>query len=298
MLARWAFNRGYRVTILSRGYGGRSSKKILEVSDGNSVKVRSEEAGDEPYLLAKMLSGVSIVISKKRYLGGLFAHKSYGAEFFILDDGFQHLQLKRDINVVLIDAILSFGNGHLLPWGPLREPVDSLARADAFILTRFKGNGSADKSRDFLRMKFPACPIFCADHLPDKLVFPYSEEVYEPGLLHGRSVVAFAGIAQPGLFKEALKGLGAEIIFFKAFRDHYWFKRDEIESLIHLKEKCGAEYLLTTEKDWARISSFESMCSDIGYLSIKFQLLSGEDDFFRMIEDAIKKKGIPVDSIL
>ncbi|MBN1637352.1 MAG: tetraacyldisaccharide 4'-kinase [Ignavibacteriales bacterium] len=298
MLARWALSRRYKVSILSRGYGRKNKKKLLEVSDGKSLRVGPEEAGDEPYLLGKMIKGVTIVISKNRHLAGLFAGKKYASDFFILDDGFQHIKLERDFNVVLIDADLPFGNGHLLPWGPLREPLSSLDRADAFILTRYKGDASKSKASGFLRTNSPACPVFYADHLPDRVVFPDSDRFYEPELLQGKRIVAFSGIAQPGLFKDTLKSLGAEIIAFKAFRDHYWFSRNEIDSLVHLKEKYAAEYLLTTEKDWVRISSLEPNNFDIGYLSIKFKFTSGEEDFFKVIQDAIKTKGLSFDTNL
>jgi len=127
MLAKWALNEGFRVALLSRGYGGRYRKKVLEVSDGNSIKADPRDAGDEPYLLAKKLSGIPVVVSGKRYAAGIFAHEKFGCNFFILDDGFQHMELRRDLDLALIDAEKPFGNGHLLPRGPLREPVDQLA---------------------------------------------------------------------------------------------------------------------------------------------------------------------------
>lgn len=298
ILAGWALEMGHKVAILSRGYARKSNQKLLEVSDGKRIQVNPEDAGDEPYLLARTLPRVPVVLSKDRNKAGLFAKKKYGSDLFILDDGFQHIKLKRDFNVVLIDATLPFGNGHLLPWGPLREPLSSLERADAFILTRFREDGSGLKAIDVLRAKFPSCPVFRSEHVPDKVVFPGSSGIYDPEFLHGKNVIAFAGIAQPGFFKETLKSLGAEISCFKAFRDHYWYSRDEIELLVHEKKKYGADYILTTEKDMARISSLETRNFDIGYISIKFKFISGEEDFFKVIQDAIKTKGISFDTNL
>ena len=298
MLAEWALGKGYRVAVLSRGYGRKNKKKLLEVSDGNHVQVTPEDAGDEPYLLARKLPRVSVVLSKNRHMAGLFAKNKYDSNFFILDDGFQHIKLKRDFNAVLIDATLPFGNGQLLPRGPLREPLSSLERAGAFVLTRFNREASESKAIEFLRTKFPACPVFFSEHVPVKVVFPGSSGSYDPEFLHGKNVIAFAGIAQPGFFKGTLKSLGAEISYFKAFRDHYWYSRDEIELLVHEKKKYGADYILTTEKDMARISSLETKNFDIGCLSIKFKLISGEGAFFKVIQDAIKNKGIPVENNL
>ena len=287
MLARWASDEGYRVAVLSRGYGGRYKEAILEVSDGSVIKADPLESGDEPYLLAKRLTGVPVVISRKRFTAGLFAHKKFGCNFFILDDGFQHLELKRDLDLALMDASNPFGNGHLLPWGPLREPVDQLGRADAFIITRFNENHSGDKIVGFLKEKFPSSPIFYGDHLPEKVVFPYSNEVQVPGFLKGKRILAFAGIARPEAFRETLIRLGADIVYFRGFKDHYKFKRDEIQALIQIKEKRGADYLVTTEKDWIRIASLISMYPDIAYLCIQFTLLSEKEDFFRMIKGEI-----------
>jgi len=286
MLAEWASRKGFRVGILSRGYGGQYRTKVLEVSDGIRIKAYPEECGDEPYLMAKRLSGIPVVISKKRYLAGLFAHKEFGCDFFILDDGFQHLGLNRDLDLVLIDGSRPFGNGHVLPWGPLREPIDQLCRADAFILTRVKRPGEADKTVEFLKGRFSSTPIFFGDHLPEEIVFPYLEESHNPGILKGKRVVAFAGIARPENFRETLIALGTDTVFFKAFRDHYRFKQGEIDELRHMKERTGAEYILTTEKDWARISRIAAQCHDMGYVRIKFGFLSEGEDFFKMISSA------------
>ena len=294
MLAKWAQGEGYRVAVLSRGYGGQYKGGILEVSDGNRIKADPQQTGDEPYLLARKLSGIPVIISRRRFLGGLFAHGKFGTDFFILDDGFQHLELKRDLNLALIDATDPFGNGHLLPWGPLRESVGQLARADALILTRFNRNGSGDSPPGFLKGKFPGAPIFCADHLPSSIVFPYLDKVHEPGLLRGKRVLAFAGIARPEVFKDTLMRLGADLVYFRGFRDHYQFKQDEIRALIQMKERFGAQYLLTTEKDWVRMASFAPACPDMAYLCVKFALLPGQDDdFFKIIKDGIGKERKP-----
>ena len=283
MLARWAIKQGYRVAVLSRGYGRRSKTKVIEVSDGKVIKVDCREGGDEPYLLARKLTGVPVIISRRRFTAGTFAHQKFGVNFFILDDGFQHLELKRDLDLVLIDAARPFGNGHLLPWGPLREPIDQLARADAAILTRFSNQNTAQKTTDFLNDEFPAIPTFCADHEPEKVVFPHLNESHEPDFLKGKRVLAFAGIARPEVFRKTILKLGADLVHFRGFRDHYRFKQNEIQALIQMKEALGAQYLVTSEKDWVRMATFAPMCPEMSYLSIKFALVSDQDSFFRMI---------------
>lgn len=288
MLAEWASKEGYRVAVLSRGYGGNYEKKTLEVSDGNKLLALPEEAGDEPYLLAKNLKRVPVILSKKRYRAGMLAHRKYDADFYILDDGFQHVLLERNLDLVLMDASNPFGNNQLLPEGPLREPVDHLTRADAFMLTRSGMDSSAEKTMAFLKDKFPGKPIFHSDHLPESVVLPTKDETHGPGFLKGKQVIAFAGIASPEKFREMIIDLGAEPIFFKAFGDHHTFRNVEILKLITQKESLKADCLLTTEKDWVRMEGPLAEYPDLAYLKIRLSLLSDKDRFFQFIKDKIR----------
>jgi len=294
MLARSALKKGYRVAVLSRGYRGNYKTKTLEVSDGVEIKAGPKQAGDEPYLLSKNLPGIPVVVSRKRYFAGLFAHEKFGSDFFILDDGFQHLELERDLDLALVDAVDPVGNGRLLPRGPLREPIDQLSRADACIITRAGGHTFDSNAADFLKTNFPETPVFFADHFADRVVFPFSEQTREPGILKGIRVAAFAAIAKPEIFKKTLTSLGADLAFFRGFRDHYHFTYDEIQSLVEMKDEHGAEYLLTTEKDWVRVASLAPECPGLGYLGIRFSLLTDDDDLLEMIRNGtIRKKTGP-----
>lgn len=289
MLAEWAQRKGYRVAVLSRGYGGTYTDKVLEVSDGSRIHADPREAGDEPCLLSRKLSGVPLILSKKRFFAGMYAHEKFESDFFILDDGFQHLELKRNLDLVLIDFANPFGNGHCLPWGPLREPFSQLARADVFILTRAKGHDRHDKIKDTLKKGFPSTPVFYSDHLPSQFVFPYTNENFPPDFIKGKAVLGFAGIARPELFRNTLIGLGADVVHFRGYKDHYPFSHEDIQALIRMKEKVGAQYLLTTEKDWMRIASLGSAVSRLGYLGVEFVLMSDHERFFKMITAAIDK---------
>jgi len=288
MLAKWAAGRGYRVAVLSRGYGGRYRDRVLVVSDGERVEVDAVESGDEAYLIAKRLSGIPVVLSKERFLAGSLAHDKFGSDFFILDDGYQHLELQRDVNLMLMDADNPFGNGRLLPRGPLREPLNQLARADAVLITRSGRQGGQEKTLDIVRGIVPEIPAFFADHVADKVIFPHSGEVRESGFLRGKRVLAFAGIARPEEFRDTLVKLGADPVHFEAYRDHYQFKEDEIRSLAQKKKDLDAQLILTTEKDWVRTISLVHVPHDMAYLSIRFVLRSVRDDFFKMIEDGMK----------
>ncbi|MBW1779830.1 MAG: tetraacyldisaccharide 4'-kinase [Deltaproteobacteria bacterium] len=293
MLARWALGQGHRVAILSRGYRAQNKEQILEVSNGEGKYADARNAGDEPSLLAREVPGSPVIISRSRYRAGMYAHRKFESDFFILDDGYQHLELERNLNLVLIDALDPFGNGHLLPWGPLREPLQQLRRADAIILTRFSKAervvNSGQRTLTSLRERFTSIPVFCADHLPHKVVFPASDETYDPGFLREKRVVAFAGIGNPESFKKTLIGLGSNVIHFERFRDHYLFKEKDMEALIHVKETSGAHYLITTQKDWMRIAPVAPRYACLAYLSIRFNLLPGQDGILGMIRDGLRK---------
>jgi tetraacyldisaccharide 4'-kinase len=291
LIADWGLREGYRVAILSRGYRGRYQEEVLVVSDGNQVRAGPLEAGDEAYLMAKRLTGVPVLVSKKRRLAGAQAHAQFGTDFFVLDDGFQHLSLARDLNLVLIDATNPFGNGHLLPWGPLREPVKQLERADAFIVTRSQKEGSSSDLGARLGRQFPSKAVFYSVHAPTELVFPYKDETQGPDFLKGKRAIAFAGIGQPDAFRDTLLGLGLELLLFKGFRDHHGFRPHEVQALIRERDRLGADCLLTTEKDWVRMENLGLYDPQLAYLRINFSLLSGVDTFFGMIRERIGQAG-------
>lgn len=294
MLAKWAREEGYRVAVLSRGYGGGYRSKILEISDGSNIKVHPRESGDEAYLLAKHLGGVPVVLSRERFLAGKFAYQKYGTDFFILDDGFQHLSLRRDLDIVLIDAVSPLGNGHLLPWGPLREPMGELERADVFIITRTQGGKRGGRATVLLKERFPATPIYYSDHVPERVVFPCMRSSHDHSFLRGKRVIGFAGIAKPEEFKETLLSLGAEVVRFQSFPDHHPFSTRQMQALMNLRKELGAEILITTAKDWVRISSFAPYCLELAYLDIEFVFSGSHDDeeeFYKRIRRTARERG-------
>ena len=287
MLAEWALKEGHRAAILSRGYRGSYREKVLVVSDaGGKISAGPDKTGDEPWLMARRLKGVPVIISRDRYLAGLTARERFGSDFFILDDGFQHIMLKRDLDLVLVDSISPFGNGHLLPLGPLREPVSQLKRADAVIFTRSGEISAVKETEEFIKGK----PRFMGDHIPEKIVFPLNGNSYAPEFLEGKRVMAFAGIARPEAFKDTLKRLGADLAGFRVFRDHHFFGVHEIPDLKEEKERLGADLLITTEKDWIRLEGLGFEDAYLAYLTINFSLLSGEEDFFNLINERIKQR--------
>jgi tetraacyldisaccharide 4'-kinase len=293
MLAEWASRREFSATILSRGYKRKnSSRKPLIASDGKGRISSVYDAGDEPILLARKMPSTPVLISKNRYAIGDMAVRQFGSELLLLDDGYQHLSLKRDLNVLLIDAKRQFGNGSLLPLGPLREPVEATNRADLIVLTRWSEHYQGDELMGFLRKIVPGKPVLHSLHLPDTVLFPDTGEVHPPQILQGKKVMAFAGIAYTDDFFEMITGLGAHVVGFKAYPDHYGYDASDWEELASWSRSSGADFLLTTEKDWVRIEETIGRSLHIGVLSIRIELLEDGHILFDSIERGIRQSKV------
>ena len=293
MICGWARNQGFRPAILSRGYGGesRGGARVLQVSDGIRTQADTTEAGDEPVLLARQIP-VPVVVSRKRYLAGLHAWRKLGCDFFVMDDGFQHLALKRDLDIVLIDAETDLRKARLLPCGELREPIEHLRRADAFVLTHGDGAESQEMAMRLLSERFPGKPVFHGRHVPVRLFANGGDHPRDPGSLRGKRVAAFAGIAFPERFRETLSKLGADVVCFKPFPDHYPFAESDLRTLSEESERFGVDWLVTTEKDWVRLDRCSFRPMQLAYLRIRLVISPDEDAFFHMIRDAVRMKGL------
>ncbi|UFS68637.1 tetraacyldisaccharide 4'-kinase [Geomonas sp. RF6] len=247
-VARHFLERGRRVCVLSRGYGGSSKGKISLVSDGSRIFLGASEAGDEPYLLASKVPGLMVVIGGDRYRAGLFAMEKLNPDLFILDDGFQHLRLKRDLNILLLDAARPFSNGCTVPGGFLREPAGAAQRADLVLYTRAAQRGAPHL--------FPGKPSFWARHALGGMV-PLGGKVaegFEPA--RGKKVAAFSGIANPDAFFELLQGSGITPAATLAFPDHARYGEGEVAAIRKMKEESGASILVTTEKDAVKLAPY------------------------------------------
>jgi tetraacyldisaccharide 4'-kinase len=292
MLAQWAETHGFKVAILSRGYKGKRSNDLVVVSDGKKVLASFDDAGDEPVMLAKTLSSVPVLISKKRYKIGSLALKLFNSELLLLDDGYQHISLHRDINILLVDAKRQFGNRSLLPLGPLREPINQIKRADIIIITKCTDTHSGENLVNYFQKNFPAKSIYRSRYFPYQVIFPLAGTTHSPNILKGKNVLVFAGIADPDDFLETVKNCGANIVRFQAFSDHHFFSKHEIEELLSWKKQSKLDFLLTTEKDWIRIDSKNDQELDIAILTIKAALLSDANTFFESIKQGIIRSNV------
>lgn len=288
MLSEWAAHNGFRTAILSRGYKGKSKHEPFVVSDGQGLISSVYDAGDEPILLAKKLPSTPVLISKDRYAIGDMALRLFNSELLVLDDGYQHLSLHRDLNVLLIDAKRQFGNGSLLPLGPLREPLEGIKRADLIVISRCSERDRGDNLAELLRETVPGKPVLRSSHLPDEVIFPSTGEAHQPQILEGKNVMAFAGIAHPDDFLEMVTGLGTHVVEFTGYSDHHSFGDGDFEALASWSRRPEVDFLLTTEKDWVRIEETIGGDLNIAVLTIKIELLGDSHVLFDTIERGIR----------
>jgi tetraacyldisaccharide 4'-kinase len=246
-LAQELIGRGRRVAVLSRGYGGTANGEIVVVSDGKSILAPPERSGDEPYLLAQKVPGLIVVIGADRYRAAQLALREFSPDLFILDDGFQHLRLRRDLDILLLDAVRPFANGYTLPAGFLRESVNAARRADLVVYTRC----GVDEPQ-----LFPDKPCCWTSHRISS-VMPLGggkQSGFEP--LQGEKVIAFSGIASPSSFFDLLEGEGVKLAATISFPDHTSYGEDEIAAICRLKHASHATVLVTTEKDAVKLTPF------------------------------------------
>jgi tetraacyldisaccharide 4'-kinase len=251
VLARELLKQGMHVGILSRGYKGLKEKRGGVLSDGTKIYLTPAEAGDEPYMLAQMLSGVPVMVGKKRYEMGIHAYERFGIDVLILDDGFQHLRIKRDVDIALIDAQRGFGNGRLFPRGPLREPLRCLRRASMLILTKAEPSQPLDAIEGVLRHYAPTTPLYHSRYRPIALVEGDGGRVWPPQFIQGKKILVFAGIADPNYFVYLLQRLGAEVVHEVHFPDHHQYTSEDMRIIGAYRDEV--DVFVTTEKDYVKL---------------------------------------------
>ncbi len=253
---------GRNVCVLTRGYGRAHPSTRVLVSDGSKILANAGEAGDEPFLLAQNLKGLAAVISDPdRVAAGQWAVEKLGANVLVLDDGFQHLKLARNLNIVTIDATNPWGGGHLLPQGRLREPRSGLSRADCVVVTRAADSVKLISLRRQIQQLSDACHIFISRMHTRSIRRMFSES---PEVLTSlpQPVAAFCGVGNPKSFFDHLRFEGHNLVFTRAFPDHHTYDQTDIESLIREAQELGAQSLITTAKDAVKLQplSFKITC--------------------------------------
>src|SRR5258706_2931167 len=298
--ARELRDQGRNVAILSRGYRSkppplhhRLIDKILLredttppriVSDGKSLLLDSETAGDEPYMLASNLKDVVVLVDKARVKGGRYAIEKFGCDTLLLDDGFQYWKLRgRRQDIVLVDGQQPFGNERLLPRGTLREPPSHLSRANTIFITKSDGN-TEELRRRIALLNSSAGIIECIHH-PLYLEDVFTGQRVGLEFLKGRKVASLSGIAQPESFEQSLVKLGAELVYHRRFADHHRFTQQEVLNTINRSKKRQAEAIITTQQDAVRFPKIDRRDLPIYFMRVEIKILTGATDF----EDCVRK---------
>ena len=298
--ARALQDAGRKVAILSRGYRSRPkpvSERLLDkillredttppriVSDGHSLLLDSETAGDEPYMLASNLRDVVVLVDKDRVKAGRYAVEHFGCDTLLLDDGFQYWKLAgRRTDVVLIDCQQPFGNEHLLPRGTLREPPSHLARASVIFLTKSDGKTAALRER--IAQLNPRAGIIECVHHPLYFEDVFTGERRGLELLQGRRVASLSGIAQPESFESKLTELGAEIVLARRYADHHRFTQQEVLDAVNRGKKRRADMLVTTQKDAVRFPKLDRRDMPVYFMRVEIKIIAGAQGF----DDAVSR---------
>jgi len=276
LIAEMLRAKDFRVAILSRGYKGNFPESFRLVSDGKHTFMEASQAGDEPYLLAEKLNGIPVIVGQNRWRSGQYAIEHFQSEILILDDGFQHLPLKRDLNLLLIDSSSPFGNGHLFPRGILRESPSQLRRADAIILTKAGQYDNFKILKQKLAKVPEEIPIFQVEYSPGEIRMLEKETSFPPEYLNGKKVLAFCGIAKPISFQQTLLNLNAQIAEFAIFPDHHQYRPKEWEKLYQKAKNLRVDALVTTEKDLVRCQGLEQGIIPLWGVSIQHVFLGND----------------------
>jgi tetraacyldisaccharide 4'-kinase len=243
-LARELARRGHKLAVLSRGVGGRRVAEANVVSDGERCLASALDVGDEPLWIARNAPGVPVLAGKNRVALGLHAIAVFGAEWLLVDDGFQHYRLARDVDLVCVDAQAGLGNGRVLPRGPLREPPARLERAHALVLTRAERGGESPREDPRLPASLPRFRVAIA---PRALRDLASGEAVPLAALRDRACGVLAAIARPERLRDSAAALGARVQAVRSFADHHAYSADEIRAL------DPALLWITTGKDAVKI---------------------------------------------
>jgi tetraacyldisaccharide 4'-kinase len=273
---------GRKVCVLLRGYG-RTGTAAEIVSDGRDLLLEWQDAGDEAILLGRLLPGIPVVVGGDRVEAGELAVRCFGPDILLLDDGFQHRRLHRDVDLVLLDGTDPFGGGRLLPRGRLREPVVALRRAHAILVTRADQVGDLASLRCRLEVCAPGVPVAFAVHQPRRLVDLRSGRPMPLEALRGMKVLAVSGIAKPEGFLWTLRQLRAAPAGVLAFPDHHPFTREDRSRMGREAQRVGAECIVTTEKDAVRLGQELPAGTPTLALGVAITLIEGEEIVRRLL---------------
>lgn len=278
---------GVRAAVVSRGYG-RRSRGVQVVADRTALRADPQWSGDEPFLLARRLSGVPVVVGENRYEAGRRCVESFGVGALVLDDAFQNRTVEKDLEIVLVPGVSPWGNGHLFPRGPLREPLSALGRAHLVLVVGGELHERARVAEEVGRWN-PRAPIVAADYEPLECWQVRETTPRAPETLRGRRLLGFAGIARPEGFRRTTERLGVSLTGLAEFPDHHWYEPEELAAIVRQAEASGAEGLVTTEKDYVRLSAPALTTIPIWVLSVRLRLTEGYASWRAAFEGVLRR---------
>lgn len=269
---------GHRPAVLSRGYR-RRSRGVQVVADTAAIRLEAEDAGDEPFLLARRLPGIPVVVGANRWEAARLCLERFPVTALVLDDGFQHRSLRKHLEIVMVRARRPWGNGRLLPGGPLREPLTALARADLVVAAGAAAEEDLEEVRRAVAAHAPGVPVLTARYVPVECWDAERMSRQPPQALAGARLLAFAGIAAPESFRATLAELGVDVVGLVTFGDHHWYRAEDLRRLNDRAGALGALGLVTTEKDWVRLRRVPLPARPIHVLSVRLDLTSGAEQW-------------------
>ena len=279
---------GEKVCVLTRGYGRENPGNRVLISDGEKILADVRKAGDEPLELARKLIGKAIIVADaNRVAAGVWARDNFGITAFVLDDAFQHRRVIRDLDIVCIDATNPFGNEKTLPAGNLREPLENLKRAGAFVITRANLSNDISNLKSQISKYNSDCPVFVSQNKISKLIdlndFHETNAQSSSVARNNRQWVsddylAFCALGNPNNFFEQLRREHFEVVSTQTFPDHHFYKQSDIEKLIRKAKQSGAKNLLTTAKDGVKLKNLKF---DLPCFVAESELIFADEDKFR-----------------
>ncbi|WP_311650435.1 tetraacyldisaccharide 4'-kinase [Selenomonas artemidis] len=300
-LAREISDMGYRVAILNRGYRAKWRGEVGIVSDGRTLKMDAETAGDEAFMLAKHLPNVPVLIGAQRAVTGRYAIEHFGAEVAILDDGYQHWQLERDMDILLVDAVNVFGNGYLLPRGTLREPLSHIDRADVCLMTKVDqaAPGAIAHIWETFRSYNQDGLVLESIHQPRQFVrlSDWYEDIAAGGVpvteMEGKKVLAVSAIGNPASFEQTLADLGIEMVESMRYPDHHDYGERDMAEVLYRAETLGVEAIVITEKDAVKVPGDVVRAKwriPMYVISVEVTLQKGREEFFYELKRQLAEK--------
>ncbi|WP_136806377.1 tetraacyldisaccharide 4'-kinase [Desulfosediminicola flagellatus] len=279
LIAELLLENGFSPAIISRGYGGTAKSPVNIVSDRNTVHLSPEEAGDEPFMLASTLEGIPVLTGKKRIFPCRYAVENLNCNLIILDDGFQHMSVHRDVDIVLFNGTSLAGNGRVFPGGELREPYNALKRAHLFMITGVTDQNAfaVDEFTTFLKKDYPGVPVCISNNIVAGIFDKNGKSITEFG---SHTYFTFSGIAHPERFLHSMQQYNISVSGNVTFNDHATYTQEALNTLVGRAKESSASAILTTEKDIVKIREYD-IDFPLHYLKISASAASSFYEFLQ-----------------